>query len=507
MAPRSPVASTTIRALEIEIEETQQAHLRLRTSIQQLNARKKELTMEAKANNLLLQDKKKLFCSLTRRHKDAGRQRMARANATREQRKQKAEKQKQSRKRLAAFEDIWTPYQSYRPTIEMLKNRFNSIVKENIPTDYETELANVGLFIYNRWEPFRDSYKTKEKKNIKASLAMFLSLDDLDEWLEKNSIDRYKTAIVRVPNNTVWEKCFQPRGDAFWEAFEGIGEKDTMLDVQGRNDKGIPEVQRIRAVEVKHRYESDLNSPDAKPINMLSLNPKSGSLLRLGLHNEDMGFLDSIVDRVHNSCGRITASNLFGHFNFRIHATSGAISGWHMDNMGYFTVIFMHGDETDLKLWAVADIAHLSTKRQKEIWADFGEHGPIWYPPDDVKIRVHPLRKGDALIMWPGTIHAPMTPTPCLMSGYLGYHKKMIGRSFEVIDFLLKHPNCTNEDVPGYSSEIIPHILAAVEESPEDYGVSESDLHSFRRVCRAVFNKQRNQPERNTKEQNELQRS
>lgn len=129
----------------------------------------------------------------------------------------------------------------------------------------------------------------------------------------------------------------------------------------------------------------------------------------------------------------------------------------------------------------VVDITHLSTTRQKEIWADFGKHGPIWYPPEDVKICVHPLRKGDALIMWPGTIHAPMTPTRCLMLGYLGYHKKLIGRSFEVIEFLLKHPDCTNEELPDYSLEIIPQILAAVENNPEEHGVS--DLKSFRLTC------------------------
>lgn len=76
------------------------------------------------------------------------------------------------------------------------------------------------------------SLHIEREKNIEASLAMFLSLDDLDEWLENSSIDRLKTAMVRVPNNPVWANYFQPRGDAFWKAFEGVGGEDILLDVQ-----------------------------------------------------------------------------------------------------------------------------------------------------------------------------------------------------------------------------------------------------------------------------------
>jgi hypothetical protein len=62
-----------------------------------------------------------------------------------------------------------------------------------------------------------------------------------------------------------------------------------------------------------------------------------------------------------------------------------------------------------------------------------------------------------------------------------------MGPNPEIIDFLLKHPDCTNEELPDYSLEIIPQILAAVENNPEEHGVS--DLESFRRICRTVIQK------------------
>lgn len=81
-----------IQALEIEINEIEQKQDRLYADIEQLSERKRGLTMNVKANNELLQGKRKLLRSLTRPYDDAARKRKARANATPEQKARTAKK-------------------------------------------------------------------------------------------------------------------------------------------------------------------------------------------------------------------------------------------------------------------------------------------------------------------------------------------------------------------------------------------------------------------------------
>ncbi|KAJ8066789.1 hypothetical protein OCU04_004177 [Sclerotinia nivalis] len=88
-----------------------------------------------------------------------------------------------------------------------------------------------------------------------------------------------------------------------------------------------------------------------------------------------------------------------------------------MNNMGYVTVVLIQGNPGDFKLWPTAETGHLDKERQKEIWLDFGRSGAGWCPPLDVKIMVYELQSGDIMLMMPGAIHTPMTPTPCLLFG------------------------------------------------------------------------------------------
>lgn len=162
-----------IQALEIEINEIEQKQDRLYADIEQLSERKRGLTMNVKANNELLQGKRKLLRSLTRPYDDAARKRKARANATPEQKARTAKKQRLSRKRQDTFEDIWKAYPSYRALIESLRDRFKFIEDTNTSTDYETRLAGVGLFIYSRWQPFRDLSTLKERRISRLLLLCF----------------------------------------------------------------------------------------------------------------------------------------------------------------------------------------------------------------------------------------------------------------------------------------------------------------------------------------------
>jgi hypothetical protein len=59
---------------------------------------------------------------------------------------------------------------------------------------------------------------------------------------------------------------------------------------------------------------------------------------------------------------------------------------------------------------------------------------------------------------WARTIHAPMTPTSSLMSGYMCDYSRLMGRSFDVIEFPFKHFWYTSEPLPKQDLQIIPLI-------------------------------------------------
>lgn len=265
-------------------------------------------------------------------------------------------------------------------------------------------------------------------------------------------------------------------------------QKQIEIDIQTTDSEGYPTTKPIQWEIVKQLYQKSIIDEAAEPINMPNLcTPADNEILLPSNIKSHMNFLSRVIDIAHFKI-RGSGSNVVKYnadiecnLNFTIHASPGSISGWHMESMGYMTIFLMKGNPGDYKLWSIAEIRHLSQERQKAVWEDFGRSGAAWQPPPDVKIMIYELQPNDALLMMPGTIHAPMSPTPCLLSGMIYYHKKLLARSFEVIDFLNRYPDGTNEDLPTQCLDIIPIILNLVQEEPETYGIS--DLNNFERIC------------------------
>ncbi|ESZ92012.1 hypothetical protein SBOR_7604 [Sclerotinia borealis F-4128] len=133
--------------------------------------------------------------------------------------------------------------------------------------------------------------------------------------------------------------------------------------------------------EAKEEFDDTINDLTKNPVSMLQLRVL-GNPLRLPdkIHHQ-------ITQKIQIDCEGIgkhfkaCTNDVVGSLNFRLHASSGSTSSWHMNSMGYFTTILMHGKDDDISLWPFAEIRHLSRERQLEVWADFAAHGESWIPP------------------------------------------------------------------------------------------------------------------------------
>ncbi len=186
---------------------------------------------------------------------------------------------------------------------------------------------------------------------------------------------------------------------------------------------------------------------------------------------------------------------------FRILAQRGAMSSWHIDNLGVYTFVHLEGntgdddeqDEDVVKYWPIFPLHHLTEEAKQEALADFAkplmEGGSTkWRPKPKEGIRVISLTRGDMLIQPPGTIHAPITLTDCFFLGGMAWKRSTMKQTMAVWEHLARNEDCTNENLPRQAQAILEYLENEVKESPGDFNLdTEEERENFQRQCGFIY--------------------
>jgi hypothetical protein len=129
---------------------------------------------------------------------------------------------------------------------------------------------------------------------------------------------------------------------------------------------------------------------------------------------------------------------------------------------------------------------HHSKDEEKEAFREeFKTKIDDWRPIPEGRIPVIALVCGDTLIQSPGTIHAPITLTNCMVVGGMAWRKETLSKSLEW-HFLSLNPNCTNEALPQQTREIIHYLKPRVKDSPQSFGFKTENVGKFEDMCNSL---------------------
>jgi hypothetical protein len=177
-------------------------------------------------------------------------------------------------------------------------------------------------------------------------------------------------------------------------------------------------------------------SPDPMPCNFLDLqihkpNPQPWFVAQ----HRDLQIMRDIPE--HNIAGKQSETVLSDLSNcdaFHICAKAGAFTMPHMDHHHVTTIITCEEGE---KLWLIWP---QQTDEELRTWAKDGQYCPSFRP-----FAVF-LRPGDILVLPPGRVHAPFSPTDVLMTGTMHWHSRhLVGVPIQSL-LEVEHPTVTNEE-------------------------------------------------------------
>ena len=145
-----------------------------------------------------------------------------------------------------------------------------------------------------------------------------------------------------------------------------------------------------------------------------------------------------------------------------------------MDDKGVTTWVTLEGNDNELddrhviKPWPVVDLQSLSEADRKKAKEAFSQLGERWQP-DAKWIRVFSLVRGQTLIMPPGTIHAPITLTNCLMRGGMCQDKRFfVSYTLDIQEFTAKNRDrVTNENPSPQTGRVLDYIVKDIRRRPE----------------------------------------
>lgn len=390
-----------------------------------------------------------------------------------------------------------------------LRRQYQDHIKGGL-VSYLAKLSKLALWILESAEPGRNWHGSCCTDVSQEEADYFLlTQESHNRWLRDGN--GMKLVVVRDP------KYNETRKDrvsitGLWKNILRLDKATSgkmRIDVQDFSGPE-PKVKKILVSDAYHRWKMSVGvvSDSNPPMNLLNL--ASQSVPRLAGIEKHMTFLDDVIldaeDKRALGPGKkyTSATDIKGCRWLRILGQAGAISGWHRDNLGPFTYVTLEdgddeprdtnkqSDETVVKLWAVARIDHLTEDQQEAALADFAEERELWIPKDPVRIIVIALVRGDTLIMPPGTIHAPITLTDCLLSGGMCMHKKFVSESMVVWKYLVDNPHCTNENKPQQTFEVVSCIRDRVCSDPEAHGITTRDaLQEFEDNCLKVMKKRK----------------
>ena len=237
----------------------------------------------------------------------------------------------------------------------------------------------------------------------------------------------------------------------------------------------------------------------SSPWNLLNLSCKAEGLVppglakHCGLLSEACGAVeDGFIAKVRGKPAHKMVqrdAGLEGCLRFQLCGQAGFVTGWHIDHHGVTTWVTVEGNRIDepaesvLKYWAVIVLHQLTPIDKQAVLDDFARLGTHWMP-DPRWIRVFSLIRGYTLIMPPGTIHAPITLTNCLMRGGMCWDKRFfISHHLPAWIYTSKYRDIvTNEDPANQTHSVLKWLHDEVRKYPDEYridafGMSEVERH------------------------------
>ncbi|KAI9054388.1 hypothetical protein LZ554_001550 [Drepanopeziza brunnea f. sp. 'monogermtubi'] len=381
---------------------------------------------------------------------------------------------------------------------------------EVYPRTFFARLAKHGKHILEFGQPAQTSENYHE--------ADFIALDlvELDWWLRNGSGD--KVILLRDRPWATNRPATTSSGMLHEAAFI---DPEMHLDVQDLGQKyssTSPSVTSVRLQEAILRMQDRVSAP----INLLNIECKDDLLIPppLYAHCKELinatryassqaarqvgqmtDFGKKVVDTVHRH-----AVDIQSCIKFQINGQAGAISSWHMDNMGVSTWVTLEPnaepmydpeeslrkednffstkqDESVLKLWAI-----ISTRTPEDEAAArkaFAKEGEDWNPPPQW-IKVLALTRYDTLIMPPGTIHAPITVTDCLFRGGMAIQKRFLKTSLVYWKSCTDNPHCTNEKMPKQTRAVIDYLERVIISDPQGCGFLPEEIEKLKEDCKKI---------------------
>jgi hypothetical protein len=135
--------------------------------------------------------------------------------------------------------------------------------------------------------------------------------------------------------------------------------------------------------------------------------------------------------------GDTTPLDLSNKDNFALWGKKEVWSSPHIDEHGLYTGVLCEEGE---KLWYTWSL----TDEEREQWAASREQSNRYHSKKPGFPTI--LRKGDLLIMPPGTVHAPLSLTNVVMHGFHVWCTRTMVRTARCALLDLKYPTCTNEE-------------------------------------------------------------
>ncbi|KAI4920228.1 hypothetical protein J4E90_002369 [Alternaria incomplexa] len=236
-----------------------------------------------------------------------------------------------------------------------------------------------------------------------------------------------------------YEAVLKFRKDASAEAY---------MDIQDLTSKNI--TRRLTISTALKR----MSDPTALPINLLDIRPVRQNLLPWELDNlTDYSILSEATEYGGMSNhSDPNPSDLSSKTGFALWGKRGVWSFPHVDEHGLYTGVLC---ESGSKLWFTWSLS----PSEREQWAVSRQAG-FQYAPNKPGFPIY-LKKGDLLLMPPGTVHAPLSLEDVIMHGVHVWCSKTMVSTAESALLDLRFPMCTNEEPRRELRGKLMHLVRA----------------------------------------------
>jgi hypothetical protein len=222
------------------------------------------------------------------------------------------------------------------------------------------------------------------------------------------------------------------------------------IEKQGRVPERMPSsdaIDMFKSRQKGQRQKGPRQKGQIYPVNFLNLSRVKDNVVPGFLANrKDFKILELSREENGKREFRPESTDLDESTSFHLLASQGAVHLPHVDHHGVYTTIF---NEEGHKLWLMWP--GLGIDGLKE-WRSTGQ-----VPQDGIPVYIAP---GYTLIQPPGTLHAPITITDCLMTGTMHWHSSQLLDVLRYTKAEIEDPEMTNESFSRQFIEKMTMILA-----------------------------------------------